>query len=57
MTVRKGLRAQEIALQNRLPVVYLVDSGGGYLPLQVRARMYVCIHVCLHECMYVSHEP
>jgi 3-methylcrotonyl-CoA carboxylase beta subunit len=33
-TVRKKLRAQEIALQNRLPCVYLVDSGGGYLPTQ-----------------------
>jgi 3-methylcrotonyl-CoA carboxylase beta subunit len=34
MTARKHTRAQEIALQNRLPCVYLVDSGGGYLPLQ-----------------------
>jgi 3-methylcrotonyl-CoA carboxylase beta subunit len=34
MTARKHIRAQEIALQNRLPCVYLVDSGGGYLPLQ-----------------------
>ncbi|MGH9142085.1 MAG: carboxyl transferase domain-containing protein, partial [Vicinamibacterales bacterium] len=34
MTVKKHLRAQEIALQNRLPCVYLVDSGGAYLPLQ-----------------------
>ena len=34
MTVKKHLRAQEIALQNRLPCVYLVDSGGGFLPLQ-----------------------
>jgi 3-methylcrotonyl-CoA carboxylase beta subunit len=34
MTARKQTRAQEIALQNRLPCVYLVDSGGGYLPLQ-----------------------
>jgi acetyl-CoA carboxylase carboxyltransferase component len=34
MTVRKHLRAQEIALENRLPCVYLVDSGGAYLPLQ-----------------------
>ena len=28
------LRAQEVALQNRLPCVYLVDSGGAFLPLQ-----------------------
>ncbi|MDQ3069640.1 MAG: methylcrotonoyl-CoA carboxylase [Acidobacteriota bacterium] len=34
MTVRKHIRAQEIALQNRLPCVYLVDSGGAFLPLQ-----------------------
>src|SRR5467141_4268835 len=34
MTVKKHLRAQEVALQNRLPCVYLVDSGGAYLPLQ-----------------------
>ena len=34
MTVKKHLRAQEIAEQNRLPCVYLVDSGGAFLPLQ-----------------------
>ncbi len=34
MTVRKHLRAQEIALENRLPCLYLVDSGGAFLPLQ-----------------------
>ncbi len=34
MTVKKHLRAQEIALHNRLPCVYLVDSGGAFLPLQ-----------------------
>ncbi len=34
MTVRKHVRAQEIALENRLPCLYLVDSGGAYLPLQ-----------------------
>jgi 3-methylcrotonyl-CoA carboxylase beta subunit/propionyl-CoA carboxylase len=34
VTVRKHLRAQEIALHNRLPCVYLVDSGGAFLPLQ-----------------------
>jgi 3-methylcrotonyl-CoA carboxylase beta subunit len=34
MTVRKHLRAQEIALANRLPCIYLVDSGGAFLPLQ-----------------------
>ncbi|PPU93879.1 carboxyl transferase domain-containing protein [Xanthomonas albilineans] len=34
MTVKKHLRAQEIAQQNRLPCLYLVDSGGAFLPLQ-----------------------
>jgi 3-methylcrotonyl-CoA carboxylase beta subunit len=34
MTVKKHIRAQQIALENRLPCVYLVDSGGAFLPLQ-----------------------
>src|SRR5205807_1313979 len=34
LTVKKHLRAQEIAEQNRLPCLYLVDSGGAFLPLQ-----------------------
>src|SRR6202022_2904992 len=34
MTVKKHLRAQEIAEENRLPCIYLVDSGGAFLPLQ-----------------------
>ena len=34
LTVKKHLRAQEIAEENRLPCVYLVDSGGAFLPLQ-----------------------
>src|SRR5579859_5575497 len=34
MTVKKHLRAQEIAEQNHLPCIYLVDSGGAFLPLQ-----------------------
>ena len=34
LTVKKHLRAQEVAEQNRLPCIYLVDSGGAYLPLQ-----------------------
>jgi 3-methylcrotonyl-CoA carboxylase beta subunit len=34
LTVKKHLRAQEIALRNRLPCIYLVDSGGAFLPLQ-----------------------
>src|SRR5207237_2053660 len=34
LTVKKHLRLQEVAEQNRLPCVYLVDSGGAFLPLQ-----------------------
>ena len=34
MTAKKNLRAQEIAMENRLPVIYLVDSAGVFLPLQ-----------------------
>ena len=34
MTVKKHLRAQEVAQQNRLPCIYLVDSGGAFLPMQ-----------------------
>jgi 3-methylcrotonyl-CoA carboxylase beta subunit len=34
LTVKKHLRAQEVAEANRLPCLYLVDSGGAYLPLQ-----------------------
>src|SRR5207245_724897 len=34
MTVKKHVRAQQVAFDNRLPCVYLVDSGGAFLPLQ-----------------------
>ncbi|HWZ35314.1 MAG TPA: carboxyl transferase domain-containing protein, partial [Mucilaginibacter sp.] len=34
ITTKKNLRAQEIAIENRLPIIYLVDSAGVYLPLQ-----------------------
>jgi 3-methylcrotonyl-CoA carboxylase beta subunit len=34
LTVKKHLRAQEIALENQLPCIYLVDSGGAFLPMQ-----------------------
>ena len=37
MTVKKHLRAQEIAQENRLPCIYLVDSGGANLPHQGRS--------------------
>lgn len=34
MTIKKHLRAQEVALENRLPAIYLADSGGVFLPMQ-----------------------
>ncbi len=34
MGVKKGIRTQTIAMENRLPIIYLVDSGGAFLPLQ-----------------------
>jgi len=34
LTVKKHVRAQEVALENRLPCIYLVDSGGAFLPMQ-----------------------
>src|SRR5690606_38774703 len=34
ITGKKNLRAQEISIENRLPIIYLVDSAGGYLPMQ-----------------------
>jgi len=34
LTVKKHLRAQEIAIQNKLPCIYIVDSGGAFLPMQ-----------------------
>ncbi|HRF37658.1 MAG TPA: carboxyl transferase domain-containing protein, partial [Saprospiraceae bacterium] len=34
ITGKKNLRAQEIAMENRLPIIYLVDSAGVYLPMQ-----------------------
>ncbi|MFH1930605.1 MAG: carboxyl transferase domain-containing protein [Pseudomonadota bacterium] len=34
MGVKKGIRTQAIAMENRLPIIYLVDSGGAFLPLQ-----------------------
>ena len=34
LTVKKHVRVQEVAIENRLPCVYLVDSGGAFLPLQ-----------------------
>ena len=38
ISVKKQLRAQEIALANHLPCIYFVDSGGAFLPLQVHAH-------------------
>ena len=44
-TMKKHLRAQEIASQNRLPCVYLVDSGGGYLPRQSEGFADRCMNI------------
>lgn len=38
VALKKQLRVQEIAEQNRLPTYYVVESGGGFLPLQVTFR-------------------
>src|ERR1700755_1635772 len=40
MTVKKHLRAQEVALHNNLPCIYLVDSGGAFLPIQEEVFPY-----------------
>lgn len=47
ITVKKHLRAQEIALQNRLPCIYLVDSGGANLPRQVIFFAYFILYLYL----------
>lgn len=46
-TMKKHLRAQEIASQNRLPCVYLVDSGGGYLPRQSEGFADRCMNILI----------
>ena len=45
MTVKKHLRAQEIADQNHLPCIYLVDSGGAFLPGRTRCFPIATISV------------
>lgn len=40
ITLKKQLRLQEIAQQNRIPCIYAVDSGGAFLPLQVK-KFYI----------------
>jgi acetyl-CoA carboxylase carboxyltransferase component len=37
ITAKKNLRAQEIAMENRLPIIYLVDSAGVYLPHRTKS--------------------
>lgn len=56
ISVKKQLRAQEIAIQNRLPCVYLVDSGGAFLPLQVRHR-HTLTHIKAGVISMVSNSP
>ena len=55
ITVKKQLRAQEIALQNRLPCIYLVDSGGAFLPLQVCILKIINILLYSHDLHPFSH--
>ena len=43
ITLQKQLRAQEIAAQNHLPTIYIIESGGAFLPLQVSSC--TCTHV------------
>lgn len=52
ISVKKQLRAQEIAMENRLPCIYLVDSGGAFLPLQVSS-----LHTASLMPFFVSHCP
>lgn len=40
ITVKKHLRSQEIAMENRLPCIYLVDSGGANLPRQAEGSNF-----------------
>jgi acetyl-CoA carboxylase carboxyltransferase component len=42
--VKKQLRAQEIAEENNLPCLYLIDSGGAFLPLQVWLVLVVILY-------------
>ena len=56
ITLKKQLRAQEVAAQNGLPSIYIVDSGGAFLPLQVCTVCvcvwcaYVCVCMCVSVC-------
>jgi len=61
ITLKKQLRAQEVAAQNDLPCVYIVDSGGAFLPLQVGAFTgskcacvvdHACVCVCVCSCVH-----
>ena len=50
ITVKKQLRAQEIAQLNRIPTIHVVDSGGAFLPLQViRYTESTAFKLCSHE--------
>ena len=57
ITVKKHLRAQEIAAQNRLPCLYLVDSGGAFLPRQDEVATIVLEgHALVEERLVPAHE-
>ena len=57
MTVKKHLRAQEVAAENNLPCVYLVDSGGAFLPLDpVWPKWVVAVVLLAIYAWYVKHH-
>ncbi len=54
ITVKKQLRAQEIAEENNLPCLYLIDSGGAFLPLQVRMHGDLCSTIVCYKLICCS---
>ena len=49
ITGKKNLRAQEISIENKLPIIYLVDSAGVYLPMQTKSVLTL-LRVCTCRC-------
>ena len=45
ITIKKQIRLQELALENSIPIIYLVDSGGAFLPLQVYSKDYLLLYL------------
>ena len=57
ITLKKQLRAQEIAQQNRIPCVYAVDSGGAFLPLQVSFFIFLAFDFCRFHSLLYNKNP